>query len=185
MVNIVVAFSKPEDGRKIKNILGKNGFPVAASCTSGAQVLSYADDLRSGIIVSGFRYADMNCRQLRRELSAEFELIVVASPVQWSGESMQGMLCLPTPLKVVDLINLVQKTVKQQAEKQRMRRRQPVKRSETEQKVLEEAKELLEKNNGMTEPEAHKYLQKCSMDTGVGLLEAAQMVLRLFSEKDR
>ena len=29
----------------------------------------------------------------------------------------------------------------------------------------------------MTEGEAHKYLQKMSMDTGTGLVEAAQMVV--------
>ncbi|MBP3926339.1 MAG: antitermination regulator, partial [Clostridium sp.] len=80
MVNIVVAFSRPEDGRNIKNILTKNGLPVAASCTSGAQVLAHADDLRSGIVVSGFRYGDMNCRQLRRALTPEFDIIVIASP---------------------------------------------------------------------------------------------------------
>ena len=36
------------------------------------------------------------------------------------------------------------------------------------------------RRNGMAEPEAHKYLQKCSMDSGTGLLEAAQMVLELY-----
>ncbi|MFQ7583501.1 MAG: antitermination regulator, partial [[Clostridium] symbiosum] len=53
MINIIVAFSRPEDGRNIKNILIKNGLQVKASCTSGSQVLAHADDLRSGIVVGG------------------------------------------------------------------------------------------------------------------------------------
>lgn len=180
MVNIVVAFSRPEDGRNIKNILTKNGLPVAVSCTSGAQVLANADDLRNGIVVSGFRYGDMTCRQLRRQLPPDFDIIVIASPSKWSGEDMGELYCLPAPFKMADLVTSVRKLEKLQTERRRMRRRHPVKRSEEEQKVIDKAKELLMSRNGMTEPEAHRYLQKCSMDSGTGLLEAAQMVLRLY-----
>ena len=33
--------------------------------------------------------------------------------------------------------------------------------------------------NHMTEEEAHRYLQKCSMDSGANLVETAQMVLSI------
>ena len=33
--------------------------------------------------------------------------------------------------------------------------------------------------NHMTEAEAHRYLQKCSMDSGTGMVETAQMVISL------
>ena len=180
MVNIIVVFSKPEDGRNIKNILMKNGVPVMVSCTSGAQVLAHADDLRSGIVVSGFRYGDMTCRQLRAELPQEFDIILIASPSKWSGEEMGEIVCIPTPFKMGELVAAVRRLEKLQTERRRRKRRQPVKRGEEEEKLLNQAKELLMNRNGMTEPEAHKYLQKCSMDSGTGLLEAAQMVLELY-----
>ena len=34
--------------------------------------------------------------------------------------------------------------------------------------------------NHMTEDEAHKYIQKCAMDSGTKLVESAQMVLSLY-----
>ena len=34
----------------------------------------------------------------------------------------------------------------------------------------------------MTEADAHRYLQKCSMDSGTNLVETAQMVLTLLTE---
>jgi len=34
----------------------------------------------------------------------------------------------------------------------------------------------------MTESEAHRYMQKCSMDSGTNLVETAQMVLTLLTE---
>ena len=33
--------------------------------------------------------------------------------------------------------------------------------------------------NHMTEEQAHKYIQKCSMDSGTNLVETAQMVLAM------
>lgn len=36
--------------------------------------------------------------------------------------------------------------------------------------------------NHMTEEEAHRYLQKTSMDSGTNLVETAQMVLSMMTE---
>ena len=57
MANIIVAFSKPEDGKSIKGILVRSGYEVAAVCMSGSQVLSAAEDLSGGIVVCGYAAA--------------------------------------------------------------------------------------------------------------------------------
>ena len=64
MANVIVAFSKPEDAKNIRNILAKNGFSVASVCTSGAQAINSADELGSGIVVCGARFADMVYEEL-------------------------------------------------------------------------------------------------------------------------
>ena len=107
MGNIIVAFSKPQDGRNIRNILVKHGIQVTASCTSGAQVLALTDDLRSGIVVSGYRFGDMTCRQLADQLPPGFGLLLIASPSRWSGEAMGRIVCLPAPFKMGDLVSTV------------------------------------------------------------------------------
>ena len=68
MANIIVAFSKPEDGKSIKGILVRSGYEVAAVCMSGSQVLSAAEDLSGGIVVCGYRFEDMM-------LSSEMKII--------------------------------------------------------------------------------------------------------------
>lgn len=181
MGNIIVAFSKPQDGRNIRNILVKHGIQVTASCTSGAQVLASTDDLRSGIVVSGYRFGDMTCRQLADQLPPGFDLLLIASPSRWSGEAMGRIVCLPAPFKMGDLVSTVRMIEQTQAEKRRrMRRQPPQKRREEDQKAIDTAKAILMERNRMTEPEAHKYLQKCSMDSQVSLIEAAQMVISLY-----
>ena len=42
-----------------------------------------------------------------------------------------------------------------------------------------QAKELLMDRNHLSEEEAHRYIQKCSMDSGTNMVETAQMVLSM------
>ena len=94
---------------------------------------------------------------------------------------MGKIVCLPAPFKMGDLVSTVRMIEQTQAEqRRRMRRQPPPKRREEDQKAIDTAKAILMERNRMTEPEAHKYLQKCSMDSQVSLIEAAQMVISLY-----
>ena len=55
----------------------------------------------------------------------------------------------------------------------------PRKRSEEDLKIINEAKNLLMKKNNLTEEEAHRYIQRVSMESGSGLVETAGKVLTL------
>lgn len=48
---------------------------------------------------------------------------------------------------------------------------------EKDKKVIEEAKAMLMARNHMTEEEAHRYIQKCSMEGGNNMVETAKMLL--------
>ena len=48
-----------------------------------------------------------------------------------------------------------------------------------ERAIINQAKALLMERNNMSEEEAHRYIQKCSMDSGTNMLETAQMVISL------
>lgn len=179
MTNIIVAFSKQEDAKSIKNILTRNGFQVVAVCTSGAQVLNSMEDLNGGIIISGYRFADMLYQGIREDMPRSFEMLLVASPGRFGGGLPDDMVCLPMPLKVHDLVNTVEMMCRTQVQRKRRLRQQPAKRSEEDTRVIAKAKELLMDRNNMTETEAHRYIQKCSMDNGTNLVETARMVISL------
>ena len=66
-----------------------------------------------------------------------------------------------------------------QARRRKKLRSRPKQRTEEEKKILWEAKAVLMERNHMTEEEAHRYIQKCSMDSGTSLTETAQMVLSM------
>lgn len=182
MTNVIVAFSRPEDAKSIKNILMRSGFQVVAVCHSGAQVLACAENLHSGIIVCGYQLTDMLFLDLHEWLSPEFSLLMVSSPSKWTSRIPADIVCLPMPLKVHDLTGTLEMMAEAQTRKRKMQwRQQPKQRSEEEQLLIGKAKALLMERNNLTEEEAHRYIQKCSMDSGKNMLKTAQMVISLIN----
>jgi len=66
--------------------------------------------------------------------------------------------------------------------KRRKRRQAPRKRTQEEQELVDRAKAILMERNQMTEDEAHRYLQKTSMDNGTSFTETAQMILGMLDQ---
>ena len=106
-------------------------------------------------------------------------MLLVASPNRFGGEMPRNIMSLPMPLQVCDLVNTVEMMCQDQIRKKRKARQQPARRSDKDTQVITKAKELLMDRNGMTEAEAHRYIQKCSMDNGTNMVETAQMVISL------
>lgn len=180
MVNLIVAFPKLEEAKSIKNILMRNGFQVIAVCTSGAQVLNYAEDLSGGIVVCGYRLMDMMYEELFHDLPPDFEMLLVASPSRWGDGSYENMVRLAMPIKVHDLVSTLEMMSQNQVRRRRKKRQQPKMRNQEEEELIARAKAVLMERNDMTEGDAHRYIQKCSMDNGTNLVETAQMVLSLY-----
>ena len=68
----------------------------------------------------------------------------------------------------------------QAIERRRRRARlRPRQRSPEEAALIKEAKEILMNRNNMSEEEAYRYIQKCSMDSGTNMVETAEMVLAM------
>ena len=178
-MDILVAFYKLEDGKSIKNILMRSGFQVLAVCNTASQVLSLCDEWDGGIVVSGYRFADMVYEELRECLPSTIGMLLIASPSHWVDPCPKGVVRLPMPLKVHDLVDTLEMMLQAQARRKRRSKPQPKGRTKEEQALIDQAKGLLMERNKMTETEAHRYIQKCSMDSGTNMVETAQMVMRL------
>lgn len=179
MVSIIVAFPKTEDAKSIKNLLLRNGFPVAAVCSTGSQAISHADNLGGGIVICGYKLTDMLYSQLHECLPKGFEMLLMASQHILAECMDNDIVCLAMPLKVYDLVNTVDMMIRTAEKRKRNRREKPKERNEAETALIEEAKYVLMDRNNMTEEEAHRYIQKCSMDSSTSMVEMAQMVLSM------
>lgn len=179
MTNIIVVLPKLEDAKSIKNILVRSGFQVTGVCTTGAQAISQADGLHDGIIICSYKLADMMYDHLHECLPYGFDMLLMASQSVINECYGNDIVCLSMPLKVNDLINTVNMMVDNILRRRRKQRLHPRIRSAEEEMLIRQAKELLMSRNHMDEEEAHRYLQKCSMDSGTNLVETSQMVLSM------
>ncbi len=179
MTNILIAFPKMEDAKSIKNLLVKNGYHVAGICCTGAQAISQADGLSSGIVICSYKLADMLYSQLHECLPFGFEMLLMASGHLLTECLDNDIVCIAMPIKVHDLLNTVGMMVENSERQRRRKKMIPKERSEGEVTLIREAKELLMSRNNMTEEEAYRYIQKCSMDSGTNMVETAQMVLMM------
>lgn len=181
MTNLIVLFPKAEDAKNIRNLLIRHGFQVAAVCTTGAQALTCADTLGDGIVVCGYKYPDMMYSELHSCLPSHFEMLLVASQRVWDECIDNDIMCVAMPIKVQDLLNTIEMMVANMERRRKKLRQKPKVRSDEDKKILGEAKALLMERNNMSEEEAHRYIQKCSMDSGTNLVETAQMVLSMMN----
>ena len=179
MTNIIVVFPRAEEAGTIKNLLVRNGFSVLAACTSGAQALSHADGLSGGVVLCGYKLTDMLYSELHECLPAGFEMLLLASRHYWNECIGNDIVCLAMPLKVHELVSTVGMMVENLERKRRKRRLLPKVHSQEEEALIREAKGVLMERNNMDEGEAHRYLQKCSMDSGTNLVETSQMILEM------
>jgi response regulator NasT len=175
-----VVFPKLEEAKVIRNILVRSGFSVTGICTTGAQAISQADGLNDGIVVCSYKLADMVYSELHECLPQDFEMLLMASARLINECYGNDIVCLSMPLKTDDLINTVSMLVEGIERRRRKAKLKPKMRSAEEEKDIKEAKGILMERNHMTEEEAHRYLQKCSMDSGTNIVETAQMVLSMF-----
>jgi len=103
----------------------------------------------------------------------------MASPAKLEDSDISEIVSLPMPLKVQDLLDTLNMMMVQYRRWKKKQKNKPKVRSEGEKRIIQKAKELLMERNQMTEEEAHRYIQKISMDSAINLVETAEMILEL------
>lgn len=178
MLSIIVAFPNIDDANKIKSLLIRRGYDVAMTSNNATQVINAVNQLGAGIVLCGSRLKDMPYQDMYNLLPDTFSMILMASMDKLADCYNDNIVCVPMPLKMNELIKALDMAASMYR-KRRKKDKKPAARSEKDKQIIAEAKELLINNHGMTEEEAHRYIQKISMDSGNSMSETAQMVLLL------
>lgn len=180
MINVIVAFPKVEEAKGIRSLLVRNGINVIATCTTGAQAVTFFADIDEALVICGYKFTDMMYTELLEYLPSTYEMLVVAPRNHYAECDRSKVVCLAMPIKAQELVETANILLQGLYQKRKKRKAQPRQWSEVERAVIESAKLRLIEQKKMTEEDAHRYLQKRSMDTGVNIFETAQMVLEIF-----
>lgn len=174
MQRVVVAFESEKTCHRIKDIIEQEGLAPCIICRSGAEVKRVVAKQHVFTVICGFKLPDTSAVSLLEDLPQSCSMLLVANQSQLDLCDDSDMFKLASPVSRGDLIGSVKMLLQLHQKLERYTRPQ---RSDEEQSLIREAKAVLMYRNGMTEEEAHRFLQKQSMDHGAKLTDTARMVL--------
>lgn len=178
MGSIIIAMPNIQDARKLSEMLKRRGLQTTAICTTASAILSNVHQLDSGIVICTPRFKDMYCNEIAECLPGYFEMLLL-SPRDGLEHCPPGVVTIGMPFKVSELLGTVDMLLIQLERRIKKDRQRPKKRSKEEQEAIDQAKKILMERNEMTEQEAFRYIQKCSMDSSTNMVETAQMILMM------
>lgn len=174
MDTIILAFEGEKTTARIRDILESSGTAACLICHSGAEVKRLVNKQHIPVVVCGYKLRDETAESLSEDLPLSCSVLVLAVQNLLDMIESEAVFKLVAPVSRGDLLSSVRMLTQVGRRVERFGR---PRRTGEEKAVIERAKALLMDRNGMTEEQAHQFLQKRSMDSGMKLLQMAQMVL--------
>lgn len=178
MNRLVVAFDNEGTITRVREMLASASLVPRSTHRTGAEIVRAVKFMGGGTIVCGVKLLDMTADQLYADLDGMAHMLVIGKPLHLEMYATCDVFKLALPINRFDLSASVRMLL-QLEEMDHKRKRS---RSAQENQVIDHAKELLQSTFGMTEAEAHRYLQKRSMDAGVRITETAAMIIDSYSK---
>ena len=175
MSGVIIACKDSAMCDKLAHTLSAAGIEVAGTATRGATALQKAARYygERGVLLCSYAMSDMTASELYRIMPENFEMVVLLTARQRAIFGGGGMLCIDIPINRRDLISTMQMLTETRAPAFT----KPEKRSESDREIIARAKALLMERNNMSEPDAHRFLQKQSMNSGQSLVSIALNIL--------
>ncbi len=168
--DVFIAFSNKNTALSIAKTVMAAGFNAAcAVLTAGAlkQKLTYYD---CGIVICGCRFGDENINALLPEIPETFNIILIGTPDQLAYCDDERAVKLAVPINANELICYMDMLRPELPDGHK-------KRSAEDRQLIERAKKFLITHYNMTEAQAHRFLEKKSMETGRTMAETAKKIL--------
>ncbi len=200
MRNIILAFPDASMIDQVKRILLSAGIQSAAEATSRIQLLQAVSRLDGGgVVILPGCLSGLPAAALINELPEDYDLLVLLAVNEVWDSGRPGVFALRTPIRPIELLDSVRMLLEtrqlavssthkkpvpvhearpgQAAAQAPASDKRPGARPESDRRIIEQAKQILIVRNNMSEEQAHRFLQKRSMDTGNPMVAVARQVL--------
>ena len=174
MDRVLLAFEGEKTLDQMEQVFEGTGIQVAGKARSCAETLRLASRLDECVVLCGFKLLDGSGEALAEDLPPQAHMLMLVTKVQADSCESEQIVKLLAPVRRSDLINSVHMLLHLREDGARL---SMPRRSEEEKQIISEAKALLMERHGMTEAEAHRYIQKRSMDAGAKMVQTAKLIL--------
>jgi len=174
MRQVIVAFERQSNRDRFREMIEKGGEFSCIVCHTADQVRRAVRKLRLDIVVCGFKLGEESGESLFYDLPQRCVMLMIAPQAQLELCEAEGIFKLQAPVHRSELLASVRLLAQLRCSG---RGAGPVRRTQEERELVRRAKEVLMDRHGMTEEQAHRFLQKQSMDNGARLTDTAKLVL--------
>ncbi len=171
MRDIIIASQNPQAAEHIRAILQSAHIFAKNIYRTGAEVLAFASIRPDAVVICG-KLPDMPAATLASMLPNGFDLVWLVPSGEAQPLYRSNLISLIMPLNRMEFLNTVRMLCVNESEQTRPRK---ATRSD-EEALLRDAKERLMIRHHFSEREAHKLLQRRSMETGMRLLDVARLI---------
>ena len=181
MKRTVLAIDGEGFSSAVKAALEKDGISVGCSCRTGAEAVRAVKAMDGGVVICSYRLPDMTANDIAECLEGAAPILVVAKPRYLDMCQGDGIFRLAVPVRRSELTGTVRMILKLDSGRDPDRRHR---RSDEENGLIDKAKAMLMEKDGLSEEEAHRYLQKRSMDFGRTMADTAGLVIGAFQQQN-
>ena len=171
MARIVIASAADAAREHLSQLLISSGFSIFRCCASGSELRRTLNECEDGVVIMMGPLPGCKPDELQWDYSERIQILLIAKPVVLESCEAPGIFRLALPassqavIGAVDMLNQLHQM------------RLP-KRMGGEKQIVEQAKQLLMKRQSLTEPEAHRALQKYAMNHGMKMADYAAQIVK-------
>jgi response regulator NasT len=186
-IRVVIGSSTEKILKQLSQFLIQNGFNVVSATTDGYEFLRKVHTVYPELAIVDYKLKGMNGHELSEILINEKICPVIALISTVEVPYFINLNQEPTFVSIVkpcnkqmliNTINLVIKTSKSINSLQKEVHR--LQKNKDSKKIVDKAKKLLMENMNLTEDEAHRRIQKQSMDKGLGKIKIAEAIILMY-----
>lgn len=174
MDKVILAFESAKTAERIRDVIEGSGLAGCILCRSAAEVKRLVQKQRVTTVICGYKLPDQTAESMAEDLPISCAVLVVAVQTMLDMVGSDDIFKLAAPVTRSDLLASVRMLMQSGRRMDHIARTQ---RTDEEQATVERTKRVLMERNGMSEEQAHRFLQKKSMDSGIKLSQTAQMIL--------
>ncbi len=173
MDKVIVAFEGEKTARRFAEII-ECDVADCIICHTADEVKRMVAKRELGVVVTGFKLRHQTAVDLMEDLPSTVVMLVIAPQAQLDLIDNEDVFCLSAPVSRADLLASVRMAMQMSHRLERLAR---PRRNEVEKQLVDRAKALLMDRHGMTEDQAHRFIQKRSMDSGSRMVQTAKLIL--------
>lgn len=186
---IIVVLNNMQGAKVLKKIITDAGYNLLDTCGSGSEVLRSVRRLEPLLVIINYDLPDTTGLEIAEIINEDnlcSVLVLVTQSQKQYFDKYRDVLdvsYLIKPFKKINFLNTVEILVKNRKKiKQLEYEVNSLKKRYEARKIVEKAKTFLMANEGMTEEEAHRFIQKRSMDTGTPITSVASEITKEYIE---